>query len=72
MTERDKARDDKYFDWNQDHEIEYVASRYGEHKEKVKIFLQFYKGLNPRNLSYMTHEEVYKLIKDHLKLSITQ
>ena len=55
---RDKARDDEFFNWNQDYEIDYVADRYGIHKAEVKAFLHFYKGLHEGEGLSMTHEEL--------------
>lgn len=72
MEGRDKARDDEFLNWDQEHEIDFVASRYGIHKDEVKAYLQFYKGLHEKEGLYMTHEEVYKMIRERLGFSIVR
>lgn len=72
MESRDKARDDKFFNWDQDHEFDYVAGRYGLHGAEVKAFLYFYKGYHEGERLYMTHKEVYKMIRERLGFSIVQ
>jgi CRISPR/Cas system-associated protein Cas10 (large subunit of type III CRISPR-Cas system) len=64
---RDKEKDDKHFNCNQDHEIDYVSNLYMD-SEKVKKFLK--KQCDLDNISYSTHKEVYKLIKRKLGLPI--
>ncbi|MCF8002033.1 MAG: hypothetical protein K9K32_05395 [Halanaerobiales bacterium] len=64
---RDKSKDDKYFHCDQDHEINYVSDLYTD-SEKVKSFLEQQCKLG--NISYSTHKDVYKLIKDKLGFSI--
>lgn len=64
---RDKARDDKYFNCQEDHEIQYVANQYGADSERVADFL---KRMCEANIIHnSTHDEVYALIEKGLKLA---
>ena len=61
---RDKAKDDRMFNCNQEHEHSQVASHYGANTEKV---LKFLKDSCARGDIYrFTHAQVYQLIKDKL------
>ena len=61
---RDKAKDDRMFNCNQEHEHSQVASHYGANTEKV---LKFLKDSCARDDIYrFTHAQVYQLIKDKL------
>jgi hypothetical protein len=59
---RDKAKDDEYFNCDQEHEFTYVANLYADH-DKVYNFLKDQCG---KKINYSTHAEVYQLIKDEL------
>lgn len=60
---RDKAKDDKYFNCSQQHEIDYVAGLYKE-KEKVRNFL--ITKCKDGTIKNNTHKEVYQLIEKEL------
>lgn len=60
---RNKARDDKYFNFDEEYEINYVAGLYKE-KTKVRDFLKANMGKNGNK--YLTHQELYKLIQKEL------
>ncbi len=64
---RDKAKDDKYFNCQQEHELNYVAGLYSQ-RQVVLDFLK--KKCAIGALKYATHYHVYKLIKDELGYSI--
>jgi hypothetical protein len=64
---RNKEKDDKHFNCNQDHEIDYVSNLYMDSK-KVKQFLV--EQCESGNINYSTHKDVYKLIKKELGLPI--
>lgn len=61
---RDKAKDDKYFNCSQEHELNYVANLYGSNRMQVKEFLKRKCGDN--TIHYSTHMEVYELIRREL------
>ncbi len=65
---RDKARDDTYFNCEQEWEISYVANLYGENKDNVRRSLE--KWCREGKLKYSTHMQVYQLIKRELGLEI--
>jgi hypothetical protein len=60
---RDKARDDKYFNCNQESERNYVSGLYHD-KKSVYDFLvkSYYNNL----INYSTHNEIYQLIQYNL------
>ena len=60
---RDKAKDDKFFNCSQEHELNYVSGLYTETKS-VYDFLK--KKCNAGVIKYSTHMEIYELIKDEL------
>lgn len=64
---RDKARDDKYFNCSEQHEIDYVAGLYDE-SDKVRDFLV--KKCADGTIHYSTNLQVYQLIKDVLGYDI--
>ena len=64
---RDKAKDDKFFNCSQDHELNYVASLYTE-KQKVLDFLK--KKCADGTIKYFTYMKVYELIKKDLGYQI--
>lgn len=63
---RDKARDDKFFSCQNEHELSYVAGLYQDSK-KVREFIRENCG---KSIQYTTHKELYKLIESELGLSI--
>jgi hypothetical protein len=65
---RDKALDDKLFNCAQQHELELVASHYGEEKAKVLRFL--IANCEDNRIKRATHKEVYELILQNLRLPI--
>ncbi|MFA9396577.1 MAG: hypothetical protein ACERJ1_17985 [Halodesulfovibrio sp.] len=64
---RDKARDDKFFNCEQEHEDNYVAKQYGKNRQAVSDFLA--KKCEDGTISYSTHKKVYALIKEELGLT---
>ena len=62
----DKARDDKFFNCDQEHEDHYVANQY-DNPDKVSKFLK--EKCESNEIKYSTHKEVYELIKNQLGLS---
>ena len=64
---RDKAKDDKYFNCSQEHEINYVAGLYTSRQEVVS-FLR--RKCNDGTIHYYTHMQVYQLIQRELGYSI--
>ncbi len=61
---RDKKKDDKFFNCSEEHEFAYVSGLY-QNKSKVYDYLK--KQCKPGGkISYSTHMEVYKMIKDDL------
>lgn len=64
---RDKAKDDKFFNCDQEHEKNYVAGLYPD-KQKVYDYLTLDCLLN--NIKNSTHLEVYKLIERKLGYSM--
>jgi hypothetical protein len=64
---RDKAKDDKFFNCSEKHEIEYVAGLY-TNTSKVREFLK--SKCKNNQINYSTHMQVYELIKKELKYSI--
>jgi hypothetical protein len=65
---RDKAKDDRLFNCSEPHEADYVAGLYPGHEEEVRELLQ--KLCLAGEIKNSTHLEVYRLIKEKLKLSI--
>ncbi len=65
---RDKAKDDKFFNCSEEYENDYVANLYGLNKVKVTAFLIKY-CKNHIN-KYLTHKEIYTLIKRELGYEI--
>lgn len=65
---RDKSRDDKFFNCDQDHEFDYVASLYPGNEEAVKQFLK--DKCADGTIKYSTHMEVYQLIQREMGLPI--
>ncbi len=57
---RDKAKDDKHFNCDQEHEFKYVSDLYIDNK---KVY-QFLKNQCGNKINYSTHAEVYQLIKN--------
>lgn len=64
---RDKAKDDKYFNCNQEHELNYVSGLYNQ-KQVVYDFLV--KKCRDNAIRYSTHKDIYYLIKEHLGYQI--
>jgi hypothetical protein len=64
---RDKAKDDKYFNCSENHELVYVSGLY-VNSDKVKAFLK--EKCADKTISYSTHMEVYELIEKELDYSI--
>lgn len=64
---RDKARDDKYFNCSEQHEINYVAGLYDQ-SDEVREFLR--NRCDDCTIHYSTNLEVYQLIKDELGYDI--
>jgi len=64
---RDKAKDDKYFNCSQEHEINYVAGLYNK-EEEVKKFLK--QKCKDGTIKYFTHMKLYELIKKELGFPI--
>ena len=64
---RDKAKDDKFFNCQQEHEDHYVANLYSDSK-KVSEFLE--EKCNSGEIKYSTHKQVYEMIKKELGFSI--
>lgn len=61
---RDKAKDDKFFNCDQDYEVELVANHYGSNKQVVINFLK--ESCHNGKIHYSTHLQVYTLIKNEL------
>jgi len=64
---RDKARDDKFFNCQQEHEDHYVSSLYSDNII-VSMFLQ--RKCKSNEIKYSTHKEVYELIEGKLGFPI--
>ena len=63
---RDKAKDDKYFNCQQEHELEYVSSLYGkDNKKEVYDFLK--KMCDLGKIKNSTHKQVYEMIEKEFK-----
>jgi len=60
---RDKSKDDKYFNCNQEYELNYVAGLY-VNRDIVKNFLK--ESCANNTIYHSTHAQVYKLIRDKL------
>lgn len=60
---RDKARDDKFFSCQPEHEINYVVNLYAG-KTEVNFFLQ--ELCKAGIIKYLTHHTLYKLIEKDL------
>lgn len=65
---RDKARDDKYFNCFQEHEVQYVCNLYPYDRERVRAYIK--KSCSSGSLKYVTHKRLYELIQRDLGLSI--
>ncbi|MEX2483643.1 MAG: hypothetical protein WED10_03755 [Brumimicrobium sp.] len=65
--EKDKARDDKFFNCSEQHEVDYVAGLYKDH-EGVRELLK--KRCADGTIHYSTSLEVYKLVKKELGYDI--
>ena len=63
----DKAKDDLFFNCSQEHEVNYVASRYND-SDKVKEFIA--QGCASGKIKYMKHIELYELIEKELGLPV--
>ena len=68
IMSRDKARDDKYFNCQEEYELEYVSNLYGNNRERVYHFLK--NKCNLGEIKYNTHKEVYKMIEKELGYKI--
>jgi hypothetical protein len=66
---RDKARDDRFFSCQDDHELNYVAGLYTDHK-KVRQFLR--EKHDDGTIKYQTHSQIYELISKNLGLNIPE
>ncbi len=62
------ARDDKFFNCNQEYEDRYVAGLYGSNEDEVSRFL--FSKCSDNTIKYSTHMEVYTLIKNELGYAI--
>lgn len=60
---RDKARDDKFFNCMDEHEVNYVVGLYEDH-DKIRDFLR--KKCEDKSIHYSTNLEVYQLIEKEL------
>jgi len=65
---RDKARDDKFFNCEQEHEDNYVSNLYGINHSLISVFLKT--ACENNTIKYSTHTAVYELIKTKLGFSI--
>jgi hypothetical protein len=65
--ERDKAKDDKFFNCYAEHEINYVAGLY-PNRVQVKEFL--FKKCREGAIKYATHIVIYQLIEKDLGYSL--
>lgn len=61
-----KALDDRLFNQNEDYELDYVAGRFPEYKQEVKLYLKMRKaaGTIPHN---STHKQIYQEILSFLE-----
>lgn len=59
---RNKARDDQFFNCEQDYEVDQVASHYGANKQTILIFLK--RACVTKVVSYSTHMQIYQLIEN--------
>lgn len=64
---RDKAKDDKYFNCDQEHEFTYVSNLYID-SDKIHSFLK--NQCSSNKIKYSTHTKVYQLIKDEFGYSM--
>ena len=64
---RDKAKDDKFFNCSQEHELKYVSGLYPGYEVRVYHFLvsKCQAGI----IKYSTHKQVYDLIEKELGLT---
>ena len=60
---RNKGRDDKFFNCSEEHEFKYVSGRF-EESDLVYAFLK--EKCKVGEIKYSSHKEVYELIKDEL------
>ncbi|MFA4795092.1 hypothetical protein [Leptospira kirschneri] len=61
--------DHKLFNCDEEYEVDYVASRYPNDRERVKTFLK--ESCRNKSIYHSTHAQVYALIKTELGLSPT-
>jgi hypothetical protein len=66
--DRNKPRDDEFFNCSQEHEYRYVSRLYKLNSEKVHEFLE--RKCKDGTINYSKHKEVYELIKKELRLEI--
>lgn len=64
---KDKARDDKFFNCSEQHEVDYVAGLY-EDSEAVRNLLK--KRCADSTIHYSTSLEVYEIIKKELGFDV--
>ena len=63
MSKENKARDDKFLNCSEEHELDYVADKY-EERDKVYEFLKA--KCADKTIKYSSHDEVYALIEKEL------
>lgn len=63
----DKAKNDKFFNCNEEQELQHVSGLY-EESEKVYQFLK--RACKTHGIYHSTHEEVYRLIERELGYAI--
>jgi len=64
---RDRSRDQKMFNCSQEHELNYVAELYANRQEVY----DFLKRACASNMIFQaTHQDVYEMIKRHLRYPI--
>ncbi len=61
---RDKAKDDKYFNCSQEHELTYVSGLYDGEAEII-VYNFLIKSCKNGDIKYSTHMQVYELIEQH-------
>lgn len=66
--DRNKPRDDEFFNCSQEHEYGYVSRLYDVNSKKVHEFLE--RRCKDGTIKYSKHKEVYKLIKNELGFTI--
>lgn len=60
---KDLARDQKFFNCSEEHEVKYVSGRFSD-SEKVYAFLK--SSCKSGKIKYFSHDKVYALIKTEL------